>query len=137
MSGNPHGQDASDRCTLTRQQVAARLGVSVSSVRRLEFAELHPVRGPNGALLFDPAEVDRIPKRHPRASALRRQRRGDAHRAVGRTSGRVAARVFQMFAKNWPLAQIVIATKQPPEAIRSLYHEWVTPLQVHEWGDAD
>jgi hypothetical protein len=37
---------------LTRSQVARRLGVSVTRVRRLEGVELHPTMGPRGCVTF-------------------------------------------------------------------------------------
>src|SRR5882724_5400885 len=43
---------------LTRSGVAKRLGKSIATVRRMEGAELHPIRGANGVHLFDPDEVD-------------------------------------------------------------------------------
>lgn len=45
---------------LTRAQVAARLGKSVATVRRLEGVVLHPHRGRNGVRLFNPYEVERV-----------------------------------------------------------------------------
>jgi len=45
---------------LTRAQVAARLGRSVATVRRLEGVVLHPSRGRRGVRLFEKDEVDRV-----------------------------------------------------------------------------
>jgi hypothetical protein len=42
---------------LTRSQVAAILGKSVATVRRMEGVELHPKRNRAGVHLFDPDEV--------------------------------------------------------------------------------
>lgn len=39
------------------------------------------------------------------------------------TRGRLAARVFRMFAGHLTLAQTVVTTKQPPNVIRDLYRE--------------
>src|SRR5688572_14245069 len=82
--------------TLTRREVAARLGVSVSSVRRMEFDRLHPQEDEHGVLRFDPAELDGIPVREPvlpkgPPSVKARDRARD---------GKLAARVFRMFVRR-------------------------------------
>ena len=117
------------RHTLTRRDVATRLGVSTSSVRRMEFDRLHPVEDERGIWRFDPAELEGIeprakPERSPISNEARERQR----------EGRLAARTFFMFARHWSLAQIVVATKQPPERVRSLYHEWMTSLDEGEWS---
>ena len=118
---------------LTRRQVAARLGVSVSSVRRMEYRELHPEKGLRGTLFFRLSEVESLESRRPSVRPARPTTRERSDRLELDRRGRIAARVFQMFANGWTLPRIVLATKQPPDVIRSLYHEWVTPLQEHEW----
>jgi hypothetical protein len=50
--------------TLTRRQSATLLGVSTSSVRRLEGTALHPVRGADGVVQFDAAEGERVAEMH-------------------------------------------------------------------------
>lgn len=60
----------------------------------------------------------------PRAG-LRRGRRA-AQRAK---HGRVATRVFMLFATRHSLPEIVIATKLPPQSVRELYDEWRTSLE--------
>jgi hypothetical protein len=45
---------------LTRAEAAALLRCSISSIRRLEGSTLHPVVGPHGVHLFDPAELVRV-----------------------------------------------------------------------------
>lgn len=115
---------------LTRRQVADRLGVSTSTVRRLEFDELSPILDDSHVWRFDETEVDALaakrPRNHSRVSSVRRRRRGK--------EGQVAARVFQMFARGMSLAQIVVATRQPPAAIRALYSQWSTSLEEGEWN---
>jgi hypothetical protein len=39
-----------------------------------------------------------------------------------------------MFARGWALPQIVVATKEPPDRVRALYHEWSTSLEEREWN---
>jgi len=45
--------------TLTRAEVARRLGKSIATVRRLEYRVLFPARGERGVLRFDEADVER------------------------------------------------------------------------------
>ena len=117
---------------LTRRDVAARLGISTSSVRRLEDdLLLRPLPDERGTWRFDADEVDglrgRLPIR-PRGPKTTSFEEREAARA-----GRLAAKVFRLFARNLSLVQIVVLTKQPPERIRALYHEWVTSLEQAEW----
>jgi hypothetical protein len=116
---------------LTRREAADRLGISTSSVRRLEDnLLLTPVMDAGGGWRFDAAQVDglqgRVPirARGPRATPVEER---EAARA-----GRIAAKVFRLFAGYRSLPDIVAATKQPPERIRALYHEWITSLELGE-----
>jgi hypothetical protein len=52
---------------LTRAQVAARLGKSIATVRRMEGIELHPRKGTDGVHRFNPVEVATV-ARAPRGS---------------------------------------------------------------------
>jgi hypothetical protein len=118
-----------ERYTLTRAEVAARLGVSPTSVRRMEFDQLHPVSDDRGVWRFDPAELDAV----SRVPVARRRRPLSEDARARAKDGKLAARVFQMFARSWSLPRIVVATKEPPERIRALYHEWSTSLEECEW----
>jgi hypothetical protein len=133
MQQNTHEEAVSSmRYTLTRAQVAERLGVSLSSVRRLEWDRLHPEVDDRGVHRFDSAEVDALaPRQRAPARVSDPERRAEARR------GRVAATVFRMFARHLTLPQIVVATKQPPEMIRELYREWSTGLDEGEWERRD
>jgi hypothetical protein len=44
--------------TLTRAEVARRLGKSIATVRRLEYRVLHPARDERGVFRFDEADVE-------------------------------------------------------------------------------
>ena len=44
----------------------------------------------------------------------------------------MAARLFRMFAARKTLPQVVLATRQPPDVVRALYHEWRTSLEDAE-----
>lgn len=122
------------RTTLTRRQVADRLGISTSSVRRLEYDKLHPTFDEAGIWRFDPKEVDALDPRSVRVRAPRARQgaAADQARTLARR-GRLAARVFRMFARHMTLPQIVVATKQPPEVIRELYRDWSIGLDEGEW----
>lgn len=121
----------------TRREAAARLGISISSVRRMEFDCLQPVADERGIWRFDPHELEALAARIPTRARAARNAESDPRRRADRRArardGRIAAQVFQMFSRGWSLPQIVVATKGPPERIRALYHEWSTSLDEHEW----
>jgi len=104
---------------VTRRRVAERLGISVTSVRRLEGTRLHPKRDTHGVWLFDAAEVEALASQP--ASIRRHQRHDDA--------GEVASQVFQMLEEGHELSAIVIALRQSPARIRELYDEWTVDLK--------
>lgn len=130
MSDNSPPNPAEAPRRLTRHEAARTLGCSVSTVRRLEYLDLHPIADERGVVRFDPAEVAAAAqKRGPQpARAPRRQENPEARR------GRLAARVFMMFAGGRSIRQIVVTAKVPPDVVRSLYHEWGTSLQDGEWA---
>jgi hypothetical protein len=121
------------RFTLTRTEVAARLGVSVATVRRLEYEQLFPSQDARGVHRFDPAEVDAVtvPTRSRRAHASTAD--SDVQRRATQKRGRTAARIFRLFRRGTNLAQIVVATNVPPDVVRELYREWCTSLEQGEW----
>jgi hypothetical protein len=98
----------------------------------MEFDVLHPQHDEHGVWRFDPAEVDQVAARHTRAPARVAPRLNEETRAIA-TRGRVAARVFKMFARHMALPQIVVLTKQPPEVVRALYDEWMKSLDEGHW----
>lgn len=101
---------------LTRIQVASALGVSVSAVRRMEGRSLHP-KLVAGVWIFDPAEITGHPK------AAKPARRPRSH-----SEGDISAEVFQRLDQGQSLRQIVEDLHQPPDRIRALFREWMTPL---------
>lgn len=113
---------------LTRTEVAKPLGISTSSVRRMEFDRLHPVADEHGVWRFDPAEVAAV------TTVGRRRRGARKTRSARGREGRMAAKVFALFARRWTLPQIVIETCERPSRIRALYHEWSTSLESGEWA---
>lgn len=114
---------AGGQYTLTRKQVAERRGISVSSVRRLEFVKLRPMYDGHGVWRFDPAEVDALvlsaKGKAPRQDPRRKQRR----------DGRVAAKVFSLFERGADLTRIVVALRLPPRTVRALYRDWQAGLE--------
>jgi hypothetical protein len=109
----------------TRRDVALRLQISVSSVRRLEAVRLHPVVDDRGVWRFDPCELDQLGGPvavRRRASRVKRRAR----------PGEVAARVFRMFSAGWNMREIVVRARQSPERVRQLYSEWLVGLKDGE-----
>jgi hypothetical protein len=100
--GNPSG-----KAKLTRRTVANRLGVSVSTVRRMEGIDLHPYQDERGVWCFDGLEVEAIAaKQAPRPAKVRNS-----------DAGQIAARVFEAFQAGYGLSDIVIElTRTPPRA---------------------
>lgn len=99
---------------LTRSDVAAALGVHVSSVRRYERAGLLNPRGEDGEeRLFDPSEVE----------ALARRRSSTAARKPA-SPGQAAARVFALFRKGVSHEEIVTSLEMDPGIVRALFLEW-------------
>jgi hypothetical protein len=115
---------------LTRAQVARRLGISLSSVRRMEGERLHPTVGADGVRRFDPAEVasvasdliERVP-----ASGKRRHGTSDAG-SPAVAPGELAARVFECLEERQSLAEIVVGLRVAPDVVRKLHHEWLVGL---------
>ena len=116
------------RYELTRHEVAMRLGVSVSTVRRLEFVRLHPVFDGAGTWRFDPAEVDALPR-----SPQRRRKASRHHRSA---AGQRAARVFALFERGADLTYIVTTLKLEPRLVRRLHGEWARGLSAQQCGSA-
>jgi hypothetical protein len=126
-----------ERYTLTRAQVAATLGVSTSTVKRMEFDSLVPVQDSRGRWCFDPAEVERVrTTRSPRQDASAPRAKAGARRAVD-PIGRRAARLFRLFERGRPLPEIVVATREPPAFVRRMFHEWSVSLEHGEWQRAE
>ena len=108
--------------SLTRRNVAERLGVSVSTVRRMEGQTLHPIRDDRGVWRFAEAEVRKL------------GRASEPHRAGGKATedGDLAARVFTAFSNGFGLREIVIELRVHPSIVRELYTQWSTGLQAGE-----
>ncbi len=95
---------------LTRKQVASRLGIAETSVRRLEGTSLHPAhRG--RFVFFDAQEVEGYAAEH-----------GGGRK--GRDHGEVAARAFELFRAGQDFRDVVIELRQSPERVRQLLREY-------------
>ena len=122
------GHDDLKQTTLTRDDVAKRLGVSISTVRRFEGTRLHPVIDAKSVRRFKASDVERLAKE---LNAEQRSPR-DAQQAVVRAAempkGELAALVFERLEQRHSLSEIVIALRVPPEDVRELYHTWLVGL---------
>ena len=126
------GQDDLKHASLTRDDVAKRLGVSVSTVRRLEGSKLHPVVTNTGVRRFKPADVEQLAATLAANQNTQRNAEKAAVRAVELSKGELAARVFERLEQRHSLAEIVIALRVPPEEVRELYHTWLVGLWAGE-----
>jgi hypothetical protein len=113
---------------LTRRDVAVRLGISVSSVRRMEGVHLFPTQGADGVWRFDAAEIEYFASRRPHRVQRRKRSREQP--------GAAAAKVFRMIEGNMTLSEIVIAARQPPEVVRRMYEQWLVSLEEGEQARA-
>jgi hypothetical protein len=113
---------------LTRADVAARLGVSTSTVRRYEGDQLHPQKGPDGVNRFDPQEVAALAMKllgqKPAKPKAKGERNTDKLRTPTRTPGDIAADVFERLEQRQSLAEIVVGVRVTPELVRELHREW-------------
>lgn len=120
-------KDASKPRTLTRAQVAARLGVSVSTVRRYEGDRLHPHVGEDEVRWFDDKEVAALAATLANESRPVRRRNlepGLSGRPASRSPGEIAAEVFERLEQRQSLAEIVIGAQVEPSVVRELFEQW-------------
>lgn len=128
MEQREEPEQAESNTLLTRAEVAARLGVSTSTVRRYEGELLHPQKGADGVNRFDPQEVAILAMtllgQRGTKPKNKGARKADKPRAPGRTPGDVAAEVFERLEQRQSLAEIVIGVRVTPEVVRELHREW-------------
>jgi hypothetical protein len=120
-------KDASKPGTLTRAQVASRLGVSVSTVRRYEGERLHPRVDQDGVRWFDDREVATLAAalaNEPRPVRRRNVEPEPGGRRASRSPGEIAADVFERLEQRQSLAEIVIGAQVEPSVVRELFEQW-------------
>lgn len=127
-----NGHDDLKQATLTRDDVAKRLGISVSTVRRLEGSKLHPLVTANGVRRFKPDDVERVAAALAANQNTPRNAEKAAVRAAELSKGELAALVFERLEQRHSLAEIVIALRVPPEDVREMYHSWLVGLWAGE-----
>ena len=98
---------------LTRAAAARALGVSITTIRRREGRQLHPVIGSNMVRYFDPQEIARQPPRRAQGSKVAKRSLGD-----------LAAECFKAFALGLDLREIVTTLKVEPGLVQNLFADW-------------
>lgn len=97
---------------LRRTEAARLLGVSKSTLRRMEGTALTPVVGPKNVHLFQEEEV--------RAIVVTRR----AHVTMPTNAGDVAADAFALFDDGVHVVDVVKQLRVAPDVIESLYERW-------------
>lgn len=113
---------------LTRDDVAKRLDVSISTVRRLEGTRLHPAIDSKSVRRFKASDVERLARELEVEQRSPRNAQQAVVRAAEMPKGELAARVFERLEQRHSLSEIVIALRVPPEDVRELYHTWLVGL---------
>lgn len=99
---------------LTRGQVARRLGLSLSTVRRMEGIQLKPIVGERGVRYFEETEIQTVLVR------VRRTRMPDDEHA----DGTLAAAAFTLFRNGADVVAVVTELREAPETIERLFEHW-------------
>lgn len=113
---------------LTRGQVATRLNVSVSTVRRLEGERLHPTLDQDGVRWFDEKEVAALAAEMINQGTKPVKTKAASGPSEQRSAGEIAGLVFERLEQRQSLAEIVIGLRVEPETVRSLYEQWCLGL---------
>jgi hypothetical protein len=132
------GGKAADLAPLSRAQVADRLGISVSTVRRYEGTRLHPQTGADGVHWFGAQEVAELAAELANEPRMQRRLRNaaapagvGAARPAARSADEIAAQVFERLEQRQSLAEIVIGVRVAPERVRELHAQWSQGLVEH------
>jgi len=99
---------------LTRGQVARRLGMSLSSVRRMEGEQLKPIVDARGVHHFEETEIQAVFVRVRRARAPHDDR----------ADGALAAAAFALFRSGADVIAVVKELREAPERIEALFGQW-------------
>jgi DNA-binding transcriptional MerR regulator len=125
------GTNAGSEVRLTRGQVAERLNISVSTVRRYEGDKLHPKVDEHDVRWFDEKEVTALAATIANAGGLKRSTSASAtrvHVPESRTASEVAALVFERLEQRQSMAEIVVGLRVEPDVVRALYEQWCLGL---------
>jgi hypothetical protein len=114
--------DIVPRGKLTRAEVARRLGVSVTTLRRMEGTKLHPTRRADGVHVFDETEVEAV-------LVTYRQVRSRTTRATAE-DGALAARAFECFDQRVSVSDVVKRLEISPERAAALQLAWSRLNQI-------
>ena len=98
--------------TLTRAEVARKLGCSIPTVRRMEGTTLHPIQGADGIHRFAPIEV------------LRAMHERSARAVDPSKEGERDARVFEMLDAGIGAREIVTTLRLPIDVVLKLTERW-------------
>jgi len=123
--------NAANVVRLTRGQVATRLGISVSTVRRLEGTRLHPTIDGDDVRWFDEKEVASLAAELENTTNTKRKGTRGApgiETTPTRSQGEIAALVFERFEQRQSLAEIVIGLRVSPDVVRGLFDQWCIGL---------
>ena len=120
--------NGSSETPLSRAQVAARLDVSISTVRRYEGSRLHPNVDEDEVHWFDPKEVAALAVELSNDPRTARRRNANATVAPVRSRDEIAALVFERLEQRQSLAEIVIAVRVGPDTVRELFEQWCLGL---------
>jgi len=131
-SSKKQGDDELRMAALTRDDAAKRLGVSISTVRRLEGSRLHPLIDDKSVRRFKASDVERLAKELEAEQRSTRNAQQAVVRAAEMSKGELAALVFEKLEQRHSLSEIVIALRVPPEDVRDLYHTWLVGLWAGE-----
>ena len=126
------GDEELKLAALTRDDVAKRLDVSISTVRRLEGTRLHPLIDDKSVRRFKASDVERLAKELEAEQRSPRNAQQAVVRAAEISKGELAALVFERLEQRHSLSEIVIALRVPPEDVRDLYHSWLVGLWAGE-----
>jgi hypothetical protein len=96
-----------------RAQAARLLGVSKSTLRRMEGEALTPVVGPKNVRLFHEEQIQ----------SMVVTRRSEI-RASTRVTGEIAATVFELFDESMHPVDVVKRLRLEPDLIEGLYQRW-------------
>ncbi|HEY4181994.1 MAG TPA: hypothetical protein VGM90_34360 [Kofleriaceae bacterium] len=108
-SSKKQGDDELRMAALTRDDVAKRLGVSISTVRRLEGSRLHPLIDEKSVRRFKASDVERVAKELEAEQRSPRNAQQAVVRAAEMSKGELAALVFEKLEQRHSLSEIVIA----------------------------